>query len=152
MPNLDDTLREIDDHTKLVISAGGPGSGRHTLFNKVRDAFLKDFENHGSDNPEAEDINGGDCANYAAVMYQKLDGKAKILSTKASGGHVFLKVGTKYFDATHTKGVSKIGDLDADYKSFPESRFDDLSFDELCKSWKVSKSYLKRIHKMSSDT
>ncbi|MGI4815922.1 MAG: hypothetical protein ACRYGG_21670 [Janthinobacterium lividum] len=47
MPNLEDTLREIDEHNNLVISAGGQGSGKKSTYEHTSGTPHK-FKNNGS--------------------------------------------------------------------------------------------------------
>jgi hypothetical protein len=120
------------------------------ILNQVVDGFLKRRRTFdGDENPDPEDINGGQCADFASVAYDRLAKyKPQILSTRAKGGHVLLKIGDQYYDATHTAGEKTVGDLDKDYKGWSDDRFDILSKDQLHKSWKLNKPYHNAINKL----
>ncbi len=145
-----DTENDKDDH-KMRISEMLDRSVEITnILNRVRDGFLdrsRTFD--GDENPDPEDINGGQCADFASVAYDRLvKYQPKILSTRAKGGHVLLKISNRYYDATHTTGEKTVGDVDKDYKGWADDRFDILSKDQLHKSWKLHKPYHKAINKL----
>lgn len=96
----------------------------------------------------AEDVNGGDCYNFAALAYIYLKNyNPKLFSTNFYGGHAFIKINSKYYDSEHINGVSSINLLDSDYKNWSEDRFDILKFSDFCKYWKVNKNYILRLQK-----
>jgi hypothetical protein len=49
-------------------------------------------------------INRGNCFNWAYIAYMNYD-NTKLYSVDEYGGHAFVKIGNRYFDAENPRGV-----------------------------------------------
>lgn len=122
------------------------------ILKKVVTAFLVDFKNHSFFDDSTytpEDINGGDCYNFAAVVKYILP-DSQIYSTRKKGGHVIIKIGNRFYDAAHIKGSLNWKSIDKDYAAYKniEDVYDLIDERTLYKEWRISKSYINRILKL----
>ena len=56
-------------------------------------------------------INSGNCYNWAYIAYQNYN-NVKLFTIDDYGGHAFVKIGQKYFDAQNPRGVGHWAFLD----------------------------------------
>jgi len=90
-----------------------------------------------------EDINGGDCVAFAILVQEKIP-KAQFAETSYAGGHVWLILNAKNYDAENPNGVKDWRMLSSDFKKLPAEAFDIRSLKEIKKKWRVSDGYLNR--------
>jgi hypothetical protein len=57
-----------------------------------------------NDTLRISDINGGDCYNWAWIVHHLIP-DAVLCTVRYYGGHAFVKIKNKYYDAEHTSGV-----------------------------------------------
>ena len=95
-----------------------------------------------------EDINGGDCFNWAWVVYHKAPGAQLVQSVRYD--HAFVQIGNSYFDAEHPTGSDIVNILPELRKvkrgsdRFNDS-FETVSPTKFRKRWKVSSRILNGV-------
>ena|ERR1700734_375280 len=91
---------------KGIIKAGGPGSGRHKeLLQKVTTTFLRHLNSLPGPKANKDDLSYGHCANWAALVAHVIP-EAKLKSGSiGEDGHAFVKIESKYYDASTPNGV-----------------------------------------------
>lgn len=99
-----------------------------------------------------DDINGGDCYNWAWVAKLHYP-KAQLWQTLRWGGHCWLKLGDKFYDAENPKGTTSLCDIMPETKRFKQSSdlIQDMAISpkEFLKIWKVFPQYKKRLRKVA---
>jgi hypothetical protein len=56
------------------------------------------------------DINGGSCYHWAYRVF-KLYPESRLWSTSMWGGHAWIEIANRYYDAEHPTGTTKLGDI-----------------------------------------
>jgi hypothetical protein len=102
-----------------------------------------------------EEINGGYCYRWAATV-KVLVPQADVFYLAYEGGHVFVRIDGKFYDAESPTGVSNWRKLKSFKHSkavptYSDDRLDEVSLEFLMKRWKITKgdmnTYLKRVSK-----
>lgn len=108
--------------------------------------FLDDMRSW-HENPMPDDINGGDCYNWAWIA-KKLLPDSELIFTAHLGGHAWIKYQGLFFDAESLEGVSDWRDFPC-FKNEKIGKYDSyyLSNEDFNKYWDVNKKNNRKIIK-----